>query len=132
MWGLVAMLRQIYAPKVMRELAVMRVVFPLIGLAICIAILGLHLWRLYHFERSVATIEAVWEEEVNRRGVTIITMAELSFSRPAPTGESLACRYKFEIGTPRDGFKVGDKLDIVPATGTCQRADIIGRSEQNP
>lgn len=126
------MLRQTYDPKVTRELAVMRVVFPLVGLVICIAILGLYLWRLHHFERSVATIEAVWEEEVNRRGVTIITMAELSFSRTAPTGGSLACRYNFEIGTPRDGFKVGDKLDIVPATGTCQRAEIIGRSEQSP
>ncbi|WP_261321505.1 hypothetical protein [Rhizobium leguminosarum] len=126
------MLRQTYDPKVARELAVMKVIFPLIGLVICIAILGLYLWRLHHFERSVARIEAVWEEEVSRRGVTVITMAELSFSRTAPTGESLACRYQFEIGTPRDGFKVGDKLDIVPATGTCQRADIIGRSEQNP
>ncbi|WP_037075096.1 hypothetical protein [Rhizobium mesoamericanum] len=103
--------------------------FPLIGLVICIAILGLYLWRLHHFEHSVATIEAVWEEEVSRRGVTIITMAELSFSRTTPTGDSIGCRYKFEIGTPRDGFKVGDKLDIVPATGTCQRADIIGRSD---
>lgn len=126
------MLRQTYDPKVTRELAVMRVVFPLVGLVICIAILGLYLWRLHSFERSVATIEAVWEEKVNRRGVKIITMAELSFSRTAPTGESLACRYNFEIGTPRDRFKVGDKLDIVPATGTCQRADIIGRSEQSP
>jgi len=126
------MLRQTYDPKVTRELAVMKVIFPLIGLVICVAILGLYLWRLHHFERSVATIEAVWEEEVSRRGVTVITMAELSFSRTAPAGESLQCRYQFEIGTPRDGFKVGDKLDIVPASGTCQRADIIGRSEQNP
>lgn len=126
------MLRQTYDPKVTREVAVMKVIFPLIGLVICVAILGLYLWRLHHFERSVATIEAVWEEEVSRRGVTVITMADLSFSRTTPTGESLPCRYQFEIGTPRDGFKVGDKLDIVPATGTCQRADIIGRSEQNP
>lgn len=126
------MLRQTYDAKATRQLAVMRVVFPLVGLVICIAILGLYLWRLHSFERTVATIEAVWEEEVNRRGVKIITMAELSFSRTAPTGEPLACRYNFEIGTPRDGFKVGDKLDIVPATGTCQRADILGRSEQSP
>jgi hypothetical protein len=115
------MLRQTYDPKVTRELAVMKIIFPLIGLVICVAI-----------ERSVATIEAVWEQEVSRRGVTVITMADLSFSRTTPTGESLPCRYQFEIGTPSDGFKVGDKLDIVPATGTCQRADIIGRSEQNP
>jgi hypothetical protein len=26
----------------------------------------------------------------------------------------------------------GTSFDIVPVTGTCQRADIIGRSEQNP
>lgn len=126
------MIRQTYDPKVTRELAVIKVIFPLIGLVICAAILGLYLWRLHHFERSVATIEAVWEEEVSRRGVTVITMADLSFSRTTATGESLPCRYRFEIGTPRDGFKVGDKLDIVPATGTCQRADVIGRSEQIP
>jgi hypothetical protein len=74
-------------PKVTRELAVMRVLFPLIGLLICVAVVGLYLWRLHHFKRSVATIEAVWEEEVGRRGVTVITMAELSFSRTASTGE---------------------------------------------
>lgn len=126
------MLRQTYDAKVTRQLAVMRVVFPLAGLVICMAILGLYLWRLHSFERTVATVEAVWEKEVNRRGVKIITMAELSFSGTAPTGETIACRYNFEIGTPRDGFKVGDKLDIVPAPGTCQRADIIGPSEQSP
>ena len=81
---------------------------------------------------SVATVEAVWDEEVNRRGTTIVTMAELSFSRTAPTGETIACRHEFEIGMPRDGFKVGDQLDIVPATGTCQRADIIGRTGIKP
>ncbi|ACS54942.1 hypothetical protein Rleg_0638 [Rhizobium leguminosarum bv. trifolii WSM1325] len=125
------MLRHTYNPKVTRELAVMRVVFPLVGLLICIAILGFYLWRLHHFERTVATIEAVWEEEVHRRGVKIVTMAELSFSRTTPTGESIVCRYNFEIGTPHDDFNIGDKLDIVPATGTCQRADIIGKSEPN-
>lgn len=126
------MLRQTYDPKVTRELAVMKIVFLFVGLVIFLAILGLYLWRLHHFERSVATIEAVWDEEVNRRGTTIITMAELSFSRTAPNGASITCRYHFEIGTPFDDFKVGDKLDIVPATGTCQRADIIGRNEKRP
>ncbi|MBY5624885.1 hypothetical protein [Rhizobium leguminosarum] len=126
------MLRRKYDAKVTRELAVMRIVFALIGLVACVAILGFYLWRLQNFERSVATVEAVWDEEVNRRGTTIVTMAELSFSRTAPMGEAIACRHQFEIGTPRDGFKVGDKLDIVPATGTCQRVDIIGRSGVNP
>lgn len=123
-------MRQTYDPKVVRQLATMWVAFPLIGLVICAAILGLYQWRLHHFEHSIATIEAVWEREVNRRGLTKITMAELSFTRTAPTGESFPCRYQFEIGTPRDGFKVGDKLDIVPDSGGCQRADIIGRSKQ--
>ena len=121
------MLRNKYDAKVTRQLAVMKIVFPLLGLVIFIAILGLYLWRLQHFEHSVATIEAVWDKEVNRRGTTIVTMAELSFSRTAPSGEIIACRHQFEIGTPFDGFKVGDQLTIVPATGTCQRADIIGR-----
>jgi hypothetical protein len=123
-------MRQTDDPKVTRELATMWVTLPLIGLVFCAAILGLYQWRLYHFEHSIATIEAVWEREVIRRGLTKITMAELSFARTAPTGESIPCRYQFEIGTPRDGFKVGDKLDIVPDSGGCQRADIIGRSKQ--
>lgn len=126
------MLRRKYDAKVTRELAVMRIVFPLIGLAACSAIVGFYLWRLQHFERSVATVEAVWDQEVNRRGTTVVTMAELSFSRTTPTGAAIACKYQFEIGTPRDGFKVGDKLDIIPATGTCQRADIVGRCGVNP
>lgn len=126
------MTRQTYDPKVTRKLATMKVVFPFIGLMICIAILGLYRWRLHHFARSIATIEAVWEREVNRRGLTIITMAELSFTRIAPSGESFPCRYQVEIGTPRDGFKVGDKIDIVPDSAGCQRADIIGRSKQKP
>lgn len=126
------MLRQTYDPKVTRQLAVMSIIFPLIGLVIYSAIYGLYLWRLHHFPHSVATIEKVWEQEVNRHGLTIVTMAELSFSRVAPGGESFPCRYRFEIGMPRDGFKVGDKLDIVPDSGGCSRADIIGRSEQKP
>lgn len=123
-------MRQTYDPKVMRELAMMKVAFPLIGLAIFAAIIGLYQWRLHHFDHSIATIAAIWEREVNRRGLTKVTMAELSFIRTTPSGETFPCRYQFEIGTPRDGFKVGDKLDIVPDSGGCQRADIIGRSKQ--
>ncbi|MGE7371200.1 hypothetical protein ACQKKX_19360 [Neorhizobium sp. NPDC001467] len=121
------MLRQKFDPKVTRQLTIMRVVSPLAGLAICAVILGVYAWRLQHFEHSVAMVEAVWNEEVSRRDAKIVTIAELSFSRTAATGEAIPCRYKFEIGTPADDFRVGDKLDIVPATGTCQRADIIGR-----
>lgn len=117
-------------PKVTQLLDMMKVEFPLFVAVICITIYGLHLWRLQHFKHAVATIETVWEKEVSRRGV--VTMAELSFTRTASAGNPIECRYNFEIGKPRDGFKVGDKLDIVPATGTCQRADIIGRSEQGP
>lgn len=126
------MLRQTYDPKVARQLTVMMITFPLAGALICIAIFGLYHWRLHHFEHSVATIEAVWEKEVNRHGLKIVTMAELSFQRTTPTGTSFPCRYQFEIGAPRDGFKVGDKLDIVPDSGGCQRADIIGRIKQKP
>lgn len=117
------MLRQTYDPKVTRQLARMQVVLPLIGLAIFIGIFGLYQWRLHHFKHSVATIEALWDKEVNRRGMEIITIAELSFTRTDPAGRSFPCKYQFEIGKPRDGFKVGDKLDIVPDSGGCQRAD---------
>ena len=121
------MLRNKYHAKVTRELVALKIVLPLIGLILLTAILGLYVWRLQHFERSIATVEAVWDEEVSRRGTTIVTMAELSFSRTAPSGETIACRHQFEIGTPLDAFKVGDQLSIIPATGTCQRADILGR-----
>lgn len=124
------MLRQTCDTKVMRQLARMQVIFPLIGLAVFLGIFGLYQWRLHNFDHSVATIEAVWDTEVNRRGMETITMAELSFTRTDPAGKSFPCRYQLEIGKPRDGFKVGDKLDIVPDSGGCQRADIIGRSKQ--
>lgn len=121
------MLRQKYDAKVTRELVGLKIVLPLIGSVVLTAILGLYLWRLQYFERSIATVEAVWDEEVSRRGTTTVTVAELSFSRTAPSGEMIACRHKFEIGTPLDDFKVGDQLTIIPAAGTCQRVDIIGR-----
>lgn len=122
------MLRHVYDPKLAREFG-NEGRLPLVGVLICIAILGLYLWRLQHFERTVATIKAVGEEDVHRRGVKTVTMAELFFSKSTPSGEAVECRHAFEIGTPRDGFNVGDRLDIVPATGTCQRADIIGKSK---
>jgi len=66
---------------------------------------------------------------VHRRGQIVATMAKLSFTRTSPTGETISCKYSFEVGTPQDSFQVGDKLEIGPATGTCERVNIIGRSE---
>lgn len=123
------MLQNDFSPKVKRELAVLNVLLPLFGLVICSTVIGFYFWRLHHFERATATVEAVWYKEVLRRDERIVAMGELSFIRTASNGEIIQCRHSFEIGTPSDDFKIGDKLEIIPATGTCQRADIIGRSQ---
>ena len=107
----------------------MGILFPIAAFLMFGAMGGLYLWRVHHFEHTVATVENVWDQAVSRRGQTVVTMAELSFTRYSPAGEEIACRHSFEIGTPRDGFKVGDRLKVVPATGTCQRVDILGRIE---
>jgi hypothetical protein len=121
-----------FTPQQKREMNRVRGANGLIALIVFAAAGGLYLWRLQHFEHAVATVEAIWEKEVRQGERTAITMAELSFTRTTRTGEVIPCRYSFEIGTPRDGYQVGDKLEIVPATGTCQRADIIGRSKAEP
>jgi hypothetical protein len=123
------MIRLPHDSKIKRELAAMRIAFPLAGLAVFVAIGGMYWWRLAHFEHSVARIDSIWDEERRVRGATeIVTMAELTFKRRAPTGDVIACKYRFQVGTPKDGLKVGDKLEIVPARGTCDHIDIIGRS----
>jgi len=121
--------RERYDPSVRRQLALLRVLVLPAPFIVFAAMGGLYLWRLQHLEHTVAIVEKVWEKSVSRRGRTIVTMAELSFTRHSPAGEKIACRYSFEIGTPSDGFKAGDRLEVVPATGTCQRIDIIGRIE---
>jgi len=114
-------------------LTLLNVLLPLIGLVFFALAGSIYRWRLHHFPHAVATIEAVWDVESRHRGRTsIITMAELSFTRTSPKGEAIPCRYTARIGKPQDGFNVGDTLEIVPATGTCQRADIIGKSKPAP
>ncbi len=101
----------------------------------CIVALGaplaFHWWRIATFPRTTAVIENLWEVQRSSRVRTwTATFAELSFTRTTPAGEALACRHAFEIGTPRDGYEIGDRLEIVPATGTCQRVDVIGRARE--
>lgn len=124
------MLRKRYDPKVQRQLLMLNAIGLPIAAAILAGIWGLYFWRLHTFDRSIATIEALWEEEVYRRGKDIITMAELTYSNTATDGEDIECRNVFEIGRPLDGFSVGDRIEIVPATGTCQRIDVIGHSTE--
>lgn len=98
------------------------VIFGLLG--------GLYLWRLHSFDRTIATIEAVWDAEQYGHGEKYTyTFGLLSFNRIAPDGQSHACRHPFRIGRPSEKFRVGDKLEIIPATGSCERVDVIGRAE---
>lgn len=119
-----------HGPPTTEQWTTLHILALLIPLALYAVIGGLYLWRLHHFPHAVATIEAVWDVEIRtRNGPTLITMAELTFTRTTRSGEAIPCRYSFEIGKPADGFQAGEKLEIVPATGTCQRANILGRSK---
>lgn len=88
--------------------------------------IGAYFWRVSHDKHSIAKIEAVWQEQRPRSG--IMTVAELSFIRTTRKGEAVACRGTFDIGQPSDGYKVGDKLEIVPRAGSCTKAFILGRA----
>lgn len=99
-----------------------------VGSAVLFAgIAGAYFWRVKHAEHVVATIEDVWEE-ARSRGSTV-SVAELSFTRRTPKGTSVVCRVVVGIGAPSYGYKIGDKLDVVPRTGTCSRPFVIGRAE---
>lgn len=96
------------------------------------ALAGFYAWRLATFPRTTATIERLWEvERTTRRGTWIATFAELSFTRTTPDGRRIDCRHEFEIGRPSDGYRLGEALVIIPAKGTCQRVDVIGRPKSN-
>jgi hypothetical protein len=58
--------------------------------------------------------------------VQVDAVGRVAFTR-THNGKSFDCEVTKRIGEPRDHFAVGDKLDLVPATGTCERVDIIGR-----
>lgn len=89
---------------------------------------GAYWWRLTYFDRAVATIEDVWIVEKQAKGGPVfLAFAELTFTRVTPQGEAVDCRHKFHVGYASDHLKVGDKLIIVPARGTCQRIDNLGR-----
>ncbi|CAN7277450.1 hypothetical protein LJR251_001294 [Rhizobium rhizogenes] len=88
---------------------------------------GLWSWRVSHFPHAVGTITALWEETVRDDGtVHVYAVGKVAFTR-THNGKSFDCEITKRIGEPRDHFAVGDKLDLVPATGTCERVDIIDR-----
>lgn len=115
--------------KVLREMRRLQLFMLPAALAIFGLIGGLYLLRLNTFDRAVATIETVWDQH-SRNEKQIVTFAMLTFTRMAPDGQSHQCRHAFRIGLPSENYRVGEKLEIIPATGTCQRADILGRIDR--
>lgn len=88
---------------------------------------GLWSWRVSHFPHAVGTITALWEETVHDDGaVRVYAIGKVAFTR-THNGKSFNCEVTKTIGEQREQYAVGDKLDVVPATGTCERVDIIGR-----
>lgn len=91
---------------------------------------GLQAWRLSTFDRTIATVVALHDEERPSRGAPrYVTVGVLTFERVDKQGRTFKCRHAFDIGSPADGYVLGDRIEIVPATGSCARADIIGRPD---
>ena len=98
-----------------------------------ILVFGIWSWRIHHFPHAVATIAKVWNREAiisdrlgRETGRKTITEGRILFTR-THAGKSYPCEMTIELGEPKDNFAVGQKLDVVPATGTCQRVDVVGR-----
>ena len=101
-------------------------------------VIGLKVWRSNSFAHSIATVTEVWDVQVrvgkhNWVGDLVfepkyrtITRGKIQFTR-THRGKSYDCTQSLDLGSPSEKFKVGDKLDVVPATGTCQRVDMVGR-----
>lgn len=84
-------------------------------------------WRIAHFPHAVATITAVWDEEGSYEGhYKRETVGKITFTR-SHDGKSFNCEITTGLGQPEDHFAVGQKLDVVPATGTCERVNVAGR-----
>ncbi|OOO17562.1 hypothetical protein BTE56_18455 [Agrobacterium pusense] len=99
-------------------------------------VVGLRAWRFSNFAHSIATIQEVWDQKVKvagRRGEPLFethyetfTFGTIVFERQQK-GITHSCKKTVRLGRPLDKYAVGEKLDVVPATGTCDRVDVIGR-----
>lgn len=106
---------------------------------VVVLVMGLREWRFSRFPHSVATIQEVWDQKVkrSRRGGAMteifveptydtFTYGRIEFER-TQKGQKYVCTQSVRLGKPEDKYEVGQKLDVVPATGTCDRVDVIGR-----
>lgn len=109
------------------------------GTVICFALyFTFQTWRVKNFPHSVGTVTSVADKEVavrTRGGFDTgrrktITVGTIVFTR-THKGKTYSCEVSVTLGAPNDGYKVGDKLDIVPASSTCSRFDIVGRSPRS-
>jgi hypothetical protein len=105
-------------------------------------VFGIWTWRIHNFPRAVATITEVGQKQVrvhrgSGRGAWLedlvmkseyktVTTGRIQFRR-THKGKTHDCSMDVELGVPSDAYRVGEKVDVVPATGTCQRVDVIGR-----
>lgn len=123
-----------------RDLDRFSFVWPVL-LACCVAtvaalVIGLRAWRFSNFPHSIATIQEVWDQKVkvaSRGGGPLFephyetfTFGTIVFERQQK-GITHSCKQTVRLGRPMDKYAVGEKLDVVPATGTCDRVDVIGR-----
>lgn len=118
-------------PKILGQLRRLRLVSFLAAVALFCMMGAIYLIRLNTFDRAVATIETVWDAYQYGSGEKhLMTFAMLTFTRVSADGQSHECRHPFRVGRPSDKFQAGEKLEIIPATGSCQRADILGRIDE--
>ncbi|WCK72362.1 hypothetical protein [Agrobacterium tumefaciens] len=120
------------------KLDAFRFVWPVL-MVCCFAIVGalvvgLRAWRFSNFPHSIATIQEVWDQKVKGRGgeplfephYETFTFGTIVFERQQK-GITHSCVQTVRLGRPKDKYMAGEKLDVVPATGTCNRVDLIGR-----
>lgn len=88
---------------------------------------GAQAYRRYTFPGSLATIVDVWEEKRKaREDPSVAVVGLLEFTREVD-GQTMLCRTAKDIGWHPDRYEIGERLEVIPATGTCDRVDVIGR-----
>ncbi|WP_313601680.1 hypothetical protein [Rhizobium sp.] len=106
---------------------VLVIVYTVVALAF-VTLFGVQAYRRFTFPHSVATILDIREEERDggRSGPYVAIIGLLEFTREA-NGQIVTCRTEKEIDRGRHRHEIGQKLDVRPATGSCDRVDIIGK-----
>lgn len=101
-----------------------------LGAALIFAIVGAGLMavraaRISTLEHTVATVVSMRTVEQRWAKHREVTMAQLSFTRTAKDRTVVQCLHEFRIGTPHNGYEVGDRFAVAVSPNSCQKLDIL-------